>query len=152
VFHVSGTDGTPYVAHAMRMTTGREMGQPDHRVFRPSLLKMSSATPEEIARKHPSLVTFTLLRGGPTSADYELFTSSRRCLWDAVGDAVEYDDIAFHEGNVPFSVQLSLRLKMYAASHCRCLSHIFACCWPLPVALYTTPRHADSFGHRSSEW
>eukprot|EP00966_Prymnesium_polylepis_P333414 7388879-Prymnesium_polylepis.1 len=61
----------------------------------------------------PSLVTFTLLRGGPTSADYEWFTSSRRCLGGAIGGTVDYDDVAFHEGNVPLSVQLSLPLKMY---------------------------------------
>ena len=60
----------------------------------------------------PSLVTFTLLRGGPTSADYKLFTSSRRCLGEAIGDAVDYDDVAFH----------ATRGMSLSACSCRCAS------------------------------
>ena len=60
----------------------------------------------------PSLVAFTLIRGGPDEAAYETFTHSRRCLEAAMPAEIAYDDVAFHEGNVPRDVQRSLRQAM----------------------------------------
>eukprot|EP00966_Prymnesium_polylepis_P146005 3372609-Prymnesium_polylepis.1 len=57
------------------------------------------------------LVAFTLLRGGPSASDYEMFANSRLCLADAIPSIV-YDDVAFHEGNVPPEMQRALRQKM----------------------------------------
>eukprot|EP00966_Prymnesium_polylepis_P307625 7109557-Prymnesium_polylepis.1 len=47
----------------------------------------------------PSLVTFTLIRGGPDEAAYKAFTHSRRCMEANVPVDIAYDDVAFHEGN-----------------------------------------------------
>jgi len=79
--------------------------------FRPARAEPTRSA--EHTSKHPSLVTFTLVRGGRAAADYGLFTSSRQCLRDAIGDAVDYDDVAFHEGNVPLGIQMTLHLEIY---------------------------------------
>jgi len=81
--------------------------------FRPARAEPTRSA--EHTSKHPSLVTFTLVRGGRAAADYGLFTSSRQCLRDAIGDAVDYDDVAFHEGNVPLGIQMTLHLEMCAS-------------------------------------
>jgi hypothetical protein len=107
--------------------------------FRPPPPPADTYSPAGRASTPPSLVTFTLLQGGPTSADYELFTSSRRCLEEAIGDAMEYDDVAFHEGNVPLSVQLSLHLKMYTTPPRMCCP-LEPPLSPFPLSLLGTPR------------
>ena len=57
----------------------------------------------------PGLVTFTLVRGGPSEGDYASFVNSRRCLLAAMPDVLPYDDVAFHEGNVPARIESTLR-------------------------------------------
>eukprot|EP00966_Prymnesium_polylepis_P070579 1640129-Prymnesium_polylepis.3 len=64
------------------------------------------------ASTFPRLVAFTLIRGGPDEAAYETFTHSRRCLAAIMPAEIEYDDVAFHEGNVPREIQGSLRQRM----------------------------------------
>jgi|EP00966_Prymnesium_polylepis_P187235 hypothetical protein len=54
----------------------------------------------------PSLAVFTLIRGGSSRADYESFISSRQCLRTMALPL--YDDLAFHEGNVPAQMMLEL--------------------------------------------
>ena len=54
------------------------------------------------------VVVFTLIRGGPAEDAYDMFVNSRRCLRSAIMSAVQYDDLAFHEGNVPHEMQLML--------------------------------------------
>jgi|EP00966_Prymnesium_polylepis_P150565 hypothetical protein len=58
------------------------------------------------------LVVFTLVRGGPSEADFDSFVHSRRCLHEAMPAGSAYDDVAFHEGNVPLEVRLTLRERM----------------------------------------
>ena len=60
----------------------------------------------------PSLVAFTLIRGGPDEAAYETFTHSRHCLAAIMTAEIAYDDVAFHEGNVPRELQKTLRQAM----------------------------------------
>jgi hypothetical protein len=64
------------------------------------------------SRSAKGLAVFTLVRGGPSEADYESFISSRRCLDDVMPAWVSYDSIAFHEGNVPHDLQLVLRQRV----------------------------------------
>ncbi|KAL1530192.1 hypothetical protein AB1Y20_001108 [Prymnesium parvum] len=59
------------------------------------------------------LATFTLVRGGSSEGDYETLVNSRRCLRQALAAVIDYDDIAFHEGNVPLLIQRSLSERMY---------------------------------------
>ena len=66
----------------------------------------------ELSRARNAMVAFTLLRGGPAIDAYEMYTSSRRCLRDALHPLVQYDDVAFHEGNVPQDIQRSLRHQL----------------------------------------
>jgi hypothetical protein len=58
------------------------------------------------------LAAFTLVRGGPSKGSYDMFVSSRNCLHTAISSAIIYDDIAFHEGNVPNAIQRMLQHKM----------------------------------------
>ena len=59
------------------------------------------------------LATFTLVRGGTSAAGYESFVNSRRCLREgAIPSWLIYDDIAFHEGNVPRDMQSMLRQRV----------------------------------------
>jgi hypothetical protein len=58
------------------------------------------------------LAVFTLVRGGSSEADYESFVSSRRCLDDVMPAWFPNDHVAFHEGNVPNSLQLVLRQRV----------------------------------------
>ncbi|KAL3919903.1 MAG: hypothetical protein SGPRY_005459 [Prymnesium sp.] len=55
------------------------------------------------------LAVFSLTRGGPSAGEYEAWTNSRRCLSEAMPRAVRYDDILFHEGNVPLEMVPLLR-------------------------------------------
>ena len=64
------------------------------------------------AMGRPSLVTFTLIKGGPEEGAYETFVHSRQCLESAIPADVEYTDVAFHEGNVPSRIQHALRQTM----------------------------------------
>ena len=65
------------------------------------------------AMQSTELVTFTLVRGGPSSEDYKSFANSRSCLYEALlMSCFIYDDIAFHEGNVPQHIQFTLREQM----------------------------------------
>jgi hypothetical protein len=58
-----------------------------------------------------SIAVFTLIRGGASESDYEMFLNSRECVHDVMA-GVEYDNIAFHEGNVPVAIQTILGQKM----------------------------------------
>jgi|EP00966_Prymnesium_polylepis_P332206 hypothetical protein len=58
------------------------------------------------------LAVFTLLRGGSLDSDYVSFVNSRDCLQRSMSRIVQYDDVAFHEGNVPSTVQSTLRQQM----------------------------------------
>lgn len=62
----------------------------------------------------PGLVTFTLIRGGDAEGVFETFENSRACLRDVMPQGVQYDDVAFHEGNVPLDAQIALRQKLCA--------------------------------------
>ena len=59
----------------------------------------------------PGLAVFTLVRGGAVD-DFDMFFNSRRCLRDVMPSLVLYDDIAFHEGNVPPKVQTAMQHQM----------------------------------------
>jgi hypothetical protein len=58
-----------------------------------------------------SIAVFTLIRGGASESDYEMFLNSRECVHDVMA-GVQYDNIAFHEGNVPAAIQTILGQKM----------------------------------------
>ena len=59
------------------------------------------------------LAIFTLIRGGPSIHDYQMFLNSRACLQDVLLPANQSADfVAFHEGNVPADVQQALRHEM----------------------------------------
>eukprot|EP00966_Prymnesium_polylepis_P025059 577894-Prymnesium_polylepis.1 len=57
------------------------------------------------------LAVFTLVRGGRSQSDFESFVNSRHCL-QILPSWIEYDDIAFHEGNVGFGMQQVLRQQL----------------------------------------
>ena len=73
-----------------------------------SVLAMSAASASENQPK--GLAVFTLIRGGVSAIDYESFINSRRCLREALPAWFSYDDVAFHEGNVAYDIQIHLRL------------------------------------------
>jgi hypothetical protein len=58
------------------------------------------------------LAVFTLVRGGSSLEVFESFVNSRNCLRQVLPSAIKYDEIAFHEGNVPSAVQRSLQLQV----------------------------------------
>ena len=58
------------------------------------------------------LAAFTLVRGGAHDSDFTMYVNSRRCLREALPAVIEFDDVAFHEGNVPVDVQLRLRQQV----------------------------------------
>eukprot|EP00966_Prymnesium_polylepis_P101963 2361323-Prymnesium_polylepis.1 len=58
------------------------------------------------------LAVFTLVRGGPSTAHYASFVASRECLRDVMPHGVLYDNVAFHEGNVPAEMQPVLRQQV----------------------------------------
>jgi hypothetical protein len=80
----------------------------------------TAATLLSCAAGQRSLAVFTLVRGGPTEADYISFVNSRSCLNDAMPAGINYDDIAFYEGNVPLNVQRALSQQVYAAPLSTC--------------------------------
>ena len=59
-----------------------------------------------------SLATFTLVRGGSSWNDYSMFEEGRRCLHEAMRAGLRYDDVAFHEGNVPTYAQHAMQADM----------------------------------------
>jgi hypothetical protein len=71
---------------------------------------VANAVPSTISR---GLVAFTLIRGGPAEATYDMFVNSRRCLRTAMPAVIQYDNVAFHEGNVPGTIELLLLAKVY---------------------------------------
>ena len=72
-----------------------------------------SAAVEPASETHPAgLAVFTLIRGGPSKPEYESFINSRRCLRDAAPGWLQFDDIAFHEGNVPAELQIVLQQQV----------------------------------------
>ena len=58
------------------------------------------------------LAVFTLIRGGPSEPEYESFINTRRCLRETAPRWLQYDDIAFHEGNVPAELQVVLQQQV----------------------------------------
>ena len=56
-----------------------------------------------------SSAVFALVRGGPSLHSYETLVQSRRCLRDSLPAGFRYDNVVFHEGNVPLDVQTALR-------------------------------------------
>ena len=86
------------------------LAQPDDIIRQPVAAILDAAGASPTSAK--GLAVFTLVRGGFSEADYESFVSSRLCL-DAVMPAwVLYDHVAFHEGNVPPHLQLTLRQRV----------------------------------------
>eukprot|EP00966_Prymnesium_polylepis_P294492 6800699-Prymnesium_polylepis.2 len=84
-------------------------------MFIPTAAAADGAPPVEttaVSTKGKGLAVFTLVRGGPTTTDYETFINSRRCLRESMPDVIEYDDVAFHEGNVPQNMQLMLQKQL----------------------------------------
>ena len=65
-----------------------------------------------VPSRRPGLAVFTLVRGGPDEGAFDDFVESRRCLRDAMPTTIQYDNIAFHEGNVPTVVQSRLSHQM----------------------------------------
>jgi hypothetical protein len=65
-----------------------------------------------VPSRRPGLVVFTLIRGGPREEAFDDFVESRRCLLDAMPTTIQYDNIAFHEVNVPTVVQSRLSRQM----------------------------------------
>ena len=73
-----------------------------------------SVRPDE---RRGGLAVFTLVRGGSSASSsaldaYETFVSSRRCLRDAMPPVLQYDNVAFHEGNVALGVQRALQHRV----------------------------------------
>lgn len=60
-----------------------------------------------------SLAVFSLVRGGADVHQYVMFLNSRRCLRSVMPSVISYDNVAFHEGNVPQFVQRELEQQMY---------------------------------------
>ena len=54
------------------------------------------------------LAVFTLVRGGTLEEHYTSFVNSRACLREVLPPALVYDNVAFHEGNVPAAMQRAL--------------------------------------------
>eukprot|EP00966_Prymnesium_polylepis_P118658 2743089-Prymnesium_polylepis.1 len=59
-----------------------------------------------------TLVTFTLIRGGEHRDAYNSFINSRDCLRGALPSTLPFDDVIFHEGNVPALIQDELVSRM----------------------------------------
>ena len=73
-------------------------------------VSVAVASPSET---HPAgLAVFTLIRGGPFKAEYDSFINSRRCLREAAPGWLQFDDMAFHEGNVPAELQIVLQQQV----------------------------------------
>eukprot|EP00966_Prymnesium_polylepis_P334071 7389466-Prymnesium_polylepis.2 len=62
------------------------------------------------------LAAFTLVRGGSSESAYTSFENSRLCLRKALPAVIAYDDVAFHEGNVPDSIKRALLGRMCAVA------------------------------------
>eukprot|EP00966_Prymnesium_polylepis_P171515 3965519-Prymnesium_polylepis.1 len=75
----------------------------------PVYLPAVTAEPNQQSRE---LVAFALMRGGPAAGDYELFANSRQCLRGVMPRAILYDQISFHESNVPLEMQLMLHRRV----------------------------------------
>lgn len=73
---------------------------------------LSEDSPSIFSLNGRGLVTFALVRGGSDYNSYKTFMNSRACLREAVPPAIDYDDVAFHEGNIPADVQLKLKQFM----------------------------------------
>jgi hypothetical protein len=71
----------------------------------------AAATSEEHATGR-GLVVFTLVRGGPSEGAYESFVNSRDCIRGAMPSEFIFDNVAFHEDNVPSHVQVALRQRV----------------------------------------
>ena len=91
------------------------------------------------------LVTFTLVRGGPSGAALESFVNSRQCLDKVLPDGFLYDDVAFHEGNVPYDAQQMLRSDRCARLLAHMLIFIFAVCTCRPRLRFEDVRMHDGF-------
>eukprot|EP00966_Prymnesium_polylepis_P274247 6335624-Prymnesium_polylepis.1 len=76
----------------------------------------SAETPREAVDR---IAVFTLIRGGASESDYEMFRKSRECVHDGMA-GVQYDNIAFHEGNVPAAIQTILGQKMCVSFELLC--------------------------------
>ena len=65
-----------------------------------------------VSTKGKGLAVFTLVRGGASAADYEMFINSRQCLLESMPTVIQYDDVAFHEGTGPQTMQLMLQKRL----------------------------------------
>ena len=85
-----------------------------HRVRSRMTLASMAATTAMASESSASvdLAVFTLVRGGPNESDLETFVNSRQCLDKVMPPSIAYDNIAFHEGNVPLAVQQALRRRV----------------------------------------
>ena len=63
-------------------------------------------------QRSSQLVVFALLRGGLQREQYDAFVSSRKCLRGVLSAMKPFDDVAFHDGNVPKHVQAELQIAM----------------------------------------
>eukprot|EP00966_Prymnesium_polylepis_P274248 6335625-Prymnesium_polylepis.1 len=84
---------------------------------------LSSAPQGAVTRRDVEvehIAVFTLIRGGASESDYEMFRNSRECVHDVMA-GVQYDNIAFHEGNVPAVIHTKLGQKMYVSFELRIL-------------------------------
>lgn len=57
-------------------------------------------------------VVFKLVRGGRFREDYDKLLTSRKCLLHALGGSAVFDEVVFHEGNVPLVVQEELQAEL----------------------------------------
>ena len=73
---------------------------------------MAPATPAAALDPATGLVSFTVLRGGSLIGDYNSFINSRRCLRDVFPNWIHYDDVGFHDGNVPTGMWPMLQRKV----------------------------------------
>ena len=77
------------------------------------IFKAAAISAGHLADEPPTaLATFTLVRGGSAESDYHGFIHSRRCLREALPSWFTYDNVAFHEGNVPAGVHETLRRQV----------------------------------------
>lgn len=86
---------------------------------RPASVPSEGVSAEPVAPSSPDVkhVAFALVRGGEYRMDYDFLVDSRRCFRAAMAlgnasQAARYDDVVFHEGNVPARMQMELQAEL----------------------------------------
>eukprot|EP00966_Prymnesium_polylepis_P041352 959510-Prymnesium_polylepis.2 len=104
---------TVLVAGGISLVTATRAAAAPIRALRSASSDKQPPSEPDPAGRHEdgTLVAFTLVRGGQVEQDYETFVDSRRCLRAALPAVLSYDYVAFHESNIPLTLQQTLRSK-----------------------------------------